>query len=224
MNNLGPTPTRSRSHRIHPTQGTPSARWVLGPIGLALSLFGCASVATKGGVEAKVVLVPEVPNSVSVAQLGLRRVEILPCASASIWTGSNVAHADHDLESATIIGLQGAVDLLGPSPREVAHFSPPAGAWCALRLTLEGDDQAPAVVLEADPNGTGVQRTTSESTAFVDLQVDPPVTLNADQPQHTFRLSVDIHPWVAALSTPDDPPGSRSDAVFSAVRESIALE
>ncbi len=190
---------------------------------LLLTLSACSTVKTEGGVEARFTLRAEVPAGVEAAGLGLRAGEILPCAMSSAGGLIGVARADHSHATPTTFELHGELDLLAEGPQALATLAPPAGGWCALRLTLEPDGDGPSAALRAAPAGGAVVEASSQGTAFVDLSLDPAVTLDADHPAHTFALAVDLAPWVAALSTPDEPAGARADALFAAARASITL-
>jgi hypothetical protein len=191
----------------------------------ALLLLGaCSTVKTEGGVEARFTLRADVPDGVEAAALGLRRGEILPCSVASAGGLIGAAHADHSHTSPTTFDLHGEVDLLAASPQALATLAPPAGGWCALRLTVEPDGDGPSALIRGAPAGGAVVEAQSNSTAFIDLSVDPAVDLDADHPSHTFSLAVDLAPWVAALSTPNEPEGARSEALFAAARASVSLD
>lgn len=186
---------------------------------LAAAAAGCTVVEQEAGISVSVTVdatdlpAPEGP-ALDAAWVGIRSVELLPCAVA--WHPLDLlggpARADHPVDAPTAAAFPGPVDLL--SGGTTVRIAPPPDEHCTVRFVLEplGDETKAHTASVGAATAAG--ETLTDRVAWLDLPLA--LTVDEDHPTAALRLSFALADWPAAAA-------AGPDALFETARSAVAL-
>lgn len=181
-----------------------------------LLLGGCSATTTEEGLSVDVqVGGHSAPAALEGAWIGLRSVELVPCAVA--WRPVDLllgrpARADHSLDTPTAALFSSSTELTGAGAH--ATVQPPPGDYCYARFTVEPQDEGQTheqASVSAELEGTLV---TTDRVAWLDQPIT--LSLSKAQPTAVLRLDFDLSGWADAAA-------AGPDALFETAREQVSL-